>query len=87
MSGSFVGAPSLEERRGWLERRRVLGGKVNACTVCDAVNVVEVDLVAHHGSVVLVHRSCMVCESAWVDEYHLAACSIESVEEVEGVRS
>ena len=87
MAVSFVGAPSLDERRGWLERRRVVSGKVNACTVCDAVNVVEVDLVAHYGAVVLVHRSCMVCESSWVDEYHLAACSIESLESVEGVRS
>jgi len=80
-----VGVSSLDERREWLERRRVVSGAVNACTVCDAVNVVEVDLVAHHGAVVLVHRSCMVCESSWVDRYHLAACSIESLEDIEGV--
>lgn len=75
------------ERREWRERRHVLVGKVNTCPVCDAINVVEVKHEAHHGSVILVCRSCTVCDSAWTDEYHLAACSLDSVEDVEAVRS
>jgi len=60
----------------------VVSGSVELCPVCDASNVVEVLWTAHHGAVVLVHRSCMVCESCWTDRYDLAGCSVESIEEV-----